>query len=65
MTKKRDPAAKPWVHLTSLQKPFDQTNGAVDFDVEDTFDGANPERDLFEKGAATSVLSVGFGGLGG
>lgn len=66
MRKKDRPAAKPWVHLTSDEKPFDQTNGAVDFDVED----AQPERDaagnLIAKGVASNTVNVGFfgGGMG-
>jgi hypothetical protein len=65
MTKKQNPAAKPWVHLTEGDKPFDQTNGVVDFDVEDKYDPSNPELKLLEKGAATSMLAVGGLGLGG
>ena len=64
-SKQPTPTAKPWVHLTGPERPFDQTNGVVDFDVEDRYDAANVERDLFEKGAAMSMLSVGGLGLGG
>jgi hypothetical protein len=57
----KNPAAKPWVPLTDTEKPFDQTNGVVDFDVEAQHDGANPERDLLEKGVAMNVITVSGG----
>ena len=56
------PAAKPWVHLTADEKPFDQTNGAVDFDVEDAHDASDVEGDLLAKGLAANTVNVGFGG---
>ena len=63
--KEPNPAAKPWVHLTDVQKPFDQTNGAVDFDVEDAHDASDPERDIVAKAVAANTVNVGFFGGGG
>ena len=56
--KHRLPAAKPWVHLTSDEKPFDQTNGAVDFDVEDAHDATDSEGNLLAKGVASNTINV-------
>jgi hypothetical protein len=56
-----NPAAKPWVHLTDIEKPFDQTNGAVDFDVEAQHDERNDARDLLEKGVAMNVITISGG----
>ncbi|GAA4735833.1 hypothetical protein GCM10025783_02270 [Amnibacterium soli] len=66
MRRRNRPAAKPWVHLTSDEKPFDQTNGAVDFDVEDAHDATDREGDLLAKGVASNAVNAGFfgGGLG-
>ena len=66
MRRRDRPAAKPWVHLTSIEKPFDQTNGVVDFDVEDAHDATDREEDLLAKGAASNIVNVGFfgGGMG-
>jgi hypothetical protein len=69
MSKKRDrlPAAKPWVHLVvDGEKPFDQTNGAVDFDVPDPHDATDVEGGLIAKGVASNTVNVGFfgGGMG-
>lgn len=63
MTKHRkpNPAAKPWVHLTGVEKPFDQTNGVVDFDVEVQHDGRNDARDLLEKGVVANVITISGG----
>lgn len=58
-------AARAWVHLAGTGHSFDQTNGVVDFDVEDKHDASRTELSLLEKGAATSILSVGGLGLGG
>ena len=63
--KHRSPAAKPWVHLTTDEKQFDQTNGAVDFDVEDAHDATDAEGDLLAKGVASNIVNVGFFGGGG
>jgi hypothetical protein len=58
------PAAKPWVHLVDDgAKPFDQTNGVVDFDAAaepDATDG-----DLVAKAVASNTVNVGFFGGGG
>jgi hypothetical protein len=63
MTKHRNPnpAAKPWVHLTDVEKPFDQTNGAVDFDVEAPHDSRNDTRDLLEKGVVANAITISGG----
>lgn len=58
----KNPAAKPWVPLTDTEKPFDQTNGAVDFDVEAQYDASNPKRDLLEKGVVMNVITISGGG---
>ena len=64
--KHRLPAAKPWVPLTDDEKPFDQTNGTVDFDVEDSHDATDSNGDLLAKGVAANTVNVGFfgGGMG-
>ena len=62
---RKNPAAKPWVPLTDIEKPFDQTNGAVDFDVEDKHDATDVEGDLIAKGVAANTVNVGFFGGGG
>lgn len=65
--KHRSPLAdKPWVHLTE-DKPFDQTNGVVDFDVERAHDDEDVEGDLLAKGVASNTVNAGFfgGGMGG
>jgi len=64
--KRQSPVAKPWVHLTGTEKPFDQTNGVVDFDVEDKYDATDVEADILAKGVASNTVSAGFfgGGLG-
>lgn len=64
--KQPSPVAKPWVHLTGTEKPFDQTNGVLDFDVEDKYDASDPEADILAKGVASNTVSAGFfgGGLG-
>jgi hypothetical protein len=62
--KHESPAAKPWVHLTDDEKPFDQTNGAVDFDVEDAHDATDAEGGLLAKGVASNAASLGFFGGG-
>jgi hypothetical protein len=59
--KAQNPAAKPWVHLTDVQKPFDQTNGAVDFDVDSKHDASDTARDLLEKGVVGNIINVGGG----
>jgi hypothetical protein len=56
-----NPVAKPWVHLTDVQKPFDQTNGAIDFDVEDPHDDTDTTRDLLEKGVVGNIINVSGG----
>lgn len=63
MTKHRNPnpAAKPWVHPTDIEKPFDQTNGVVDFDVEAQHDDRDDTRDLLEKGVAMNVITISGG----
>ena len=58
---RNSPAAKPWVPIADTDKPFDQTNGVVDFDVEDKHTGANPTRDLLEKGVAANVITISGG----
>jgi hypothetical protein len=60
MSRKPHPPAKPWVHLTGPEKPFDQTNGIVDFDA-DVRDDADPERDLIEKAVVINTIDVGGG----
>lgn len=62
--KRSDPAAKPWVHLTDDVKPFDQTNGVVDFDAEGKHERDDDVQTLIERGAAGSILNGGLGGLG-
>ncbi len=57
----KDPAAKPWVPIADTEKPFDQTNGVVDFDVETAYDPSNPTRDLLEKGVAMNVITMSGG----
>ncbi|GAA2752577.1 hypothetical protein [Amnibacterium kyonggiense] len=65
MSKKHpNPAAKPWVHLTGSEKPFDQTNGVVDFDAEAEHERDDDVQTLLERGAAGSIINGGFGGLG-
>lgn len=64
MSRRPNPAAKPWVHLTGPEKPFDQTNGVVDFDAESGRAEDDSTLTLFERGAAGSILNGGFGGLG-
>ena len=56
------PVTKPWVHLTGVEKPFDQTNGVVDFDVEDKYDASDPAADILAKGVAANTVSAGFFG---
>lgn len=64
MTKHQDnPAAKQWIHLADDAKPFDQTNGAVDFDPGVAYDATNIERDLIEKAVVSNTISVGALGL--
>lgn len=58
----RNPTAKPWVHLTGSEKPFDQTNGAVDFDEQDARDDSNSVRDLTEKAVIWNMIDIGGGG---
>lgn len=63
----RRPAAKPWVHLTEGSKPFDQTNGAIEFDAREAQHGdQDVEGDLLAKGVAANTVNVGFfgGGMG-
>ncbi len=62
MTMKPNPAAKPWVHLTGPEKPFDQTNGVVDLGGADATDYSNPERDLMEKAVTWNMINIGGGG---
>jgi hypothetical protein len=64
--KRSSPITKPWIHLTDVEKPFDQTNGVVDFDVEDKWDASDPEADILAKGVASNTVNAGFfgGGLG-
>ncbi|MGN6445125.1 hypothetical protein [Amnibacterium sp.] len=58
------PAAKPWVHLVDDdEKPFDQTNGMVDFDTEAKPDAS--DTDLIGKAVASNTVNVGFFGGGG
>lgn len=59
-----NPAAKPWVHLTDTEKPFDQTNGVVDFDAERDEGADDSTLTLLERGAAGSIINGGFGGIG-
>ena len=60
----RLPAAKPWVPLVADdEKPFDQTNGVVDFDIAAKDDG--PEPDLIGRAVASNTVNVGFFGGGG
>lgn len=65
MSKKQHAAAKPWVHLTDDEKPFDQTNGIVDFDPREDRDGTDVEADLLAKGIASNIINQGFFGGGG
>ena len=66
MPRKRRPAAKPWVHLVDDgEKPFDQTNGVVDFDTPAKGDGRGDATDLLGKGVAANTVNVGFFGGGG
>jgi hypothetical protein len=62
MSRKPDPAAKPWVHLTGSEKPFDQTNGVVDFDEPHARDDSNSVRDLTEKAVIWNMINIGGGG---
>jgi hypothetical protein len=65
MRRKSRPAAKPWVHLvTDDEKPFDQTNGVVDFDTPAKDDGRSDPTDLLGKGVAANTVNVGFFGGG-
>jgi hypothetical protein len=54
------------VHLTE-DKPFDQTNGVVDFDAERRHDDEDVEGDLLAKAVASNTVNAGFfgGGTGG
>ncbi|MDH2443757.1 hypothetical protein QDR37_07350 [Amnibacterium sp. CER49] len=54
-------ADKPWVHLTE-DKPFDQTNGVVDFDVEPQHDDEDVAGDLMAKGFTSNTVNAGFFG---
>ena len=63
--RRQSPVAKPWVHLTGTEKPFDQTNGVVDFDVEDKHDATDVEGDILAKGVASNTVNAGFFGGGG
>ncbi len=65
VTKKQNPAAKPWVHLSGVERPFDQTNGTVDFDTPDEHDATDVEADILAKGVASNTVAVGFFGGGG
>lgn len=65
MKKKTNEPAKPWVQLTGIEKPFDQTNGAVDFDTPDKRHATDVEGDILAKGVATNTVAVGFFGGGG
>jgi hypothetical protein len=58
------PAGKPWVHLIDDgEKPFDQTNGVVDFDTAAKEDGTDV--DLIARAVASNTVNVGFFGNGG
>ncbi|MBW4041947.1 MAG: hypothetical protein HIU86_07435 [Acidobacteria bacterium] len=63
MTKHR--RAKAWVPLTDVEKPFDQTNGVVDFDVEAQHDTTDVEADILAKAVASNTVNAGFFGGGG
>lgn len=66
MRRKHRPAAKPWVHLVDDgERPFDQTNGVVDFDTPATEDGGGDASGLVAKGVAANSVNVGFFGGGG
>lgn len=56
---------KRWVPLATGDRPFDQTNGAIDFDTPAQRDDRKVLLGLLEAGAAGSVLAGGFAGLGG
>ena len=62
MSRKPNPAAKPWVHLTGSAQPFDQTNGVLDFDEPTARDDANSVRDLTEKAVIWNMINIGGGG---
>jgi hypothetical protein len=55
--------ARAWVPLTD-ERPFDQTNGAIDFDVPDAHDASDVEGDLLAKGLSSNTVNVGFFGGG-
>jgi hypothetical protein len=65
MKKKTSVTAKPWVHLAEIEKPFDQTNGAVDFDTPDKHGATDSEADILAKGVGSNTVAVGFFGGGG
>jgi hypothetical protein len=65
MKKTTSVAAKPWVPLIGIEKPFDQTNGAIDFDTPDKHDGTDVEGDILAKGVGSNTVAVGFFGGGG
>jgi hypothetical protein len=57
----RLPAGKPWIPLVDDgEKPFDQTNGVVDFDTAAKEDGSDV--DLVGKAIASNTANVGFYG---
>jgi hypothetical protein len=64
MKRKHRPAAKPWVHLAVDEKPFDQTNGVVDFDTPASDDGRDDTADLIAKAVASNTVTAGFFGGG-
>ena len=65
MKRKHRPAAKPWVHLVDDgAKPFDQTNGVVDFDTPAADDGRGDTADLIAKAVASNTVTTGFFGGG-
>lgn len=62
MTKNYNSSTKPWVHLTDIEKPFDQTNGAVDFDSPDAHDAEDVESRMLARGVASNAANVGLTG---
>ncbi|TDS80428.1 hypothetical protein [Amnibacterium kyonggiense] len=62
MTQKHSSGMKPWTHLTDFEKPFDQTNGAVDFDSPDKHDAEDVESRMLARGVASNAANVGLTG---
>jgi hypothetical protein len=64
MSKKHNPAAKPWVPLPEAHL-FNQLNEVTDVtdQREGSTEGQYDEADLMAKGAASNIINVGFGGM--